>query len=230
MEDGPNAQEKVKCEATGRDSRTAIDFIDPLFAVVLNVSFAQIYLEPWFRDFNKIFTEPYFFYCSTLALGYLTVILSWVGYHRSIRTKWIDVETHPGRRRFFFDILLLIAYFVLLVSYDNFRRELLVLAVINLFFVIWDYYKQQEWPEAKEPDRDKRLNSAARRGISVFWLIVFSSLAAAYFFCPPTVRFCTEDWVILALAILFTIFYRLHKDHPVGKWLMMRLCYPRHHG
>lgn len=230
MEDGPNSPEKVKREATGSDSRTAIDFIDPLFAVVLNVSFAQIYLEPWFRDFRRILAEPYLFYCSTLVLGYLTVILSWVGYHRSIRTKWIDVETRPGRRRFFYDILLLIAYFVLLVSYDNFRRELVVLAVINLLFVIWDYYKQQEWPEAAEPDRDKRLNSAARRGISVFWFVVFSLMASTYFFCPPTVRFCTEDWVMLALAILFTLLYRLHKEHPIGKGLMLWLCYPRNHG
>ena len=125
MENESNSSEKSKCEATDRDSRTAIDFIDPLFAVVLNVSFAQVYLEPWFRDFRRISTEPYLFYCSTLVLGYLTVIFSWVGYHRSIRTKWIDVERRPGRRRFFYDILLLIAYFVLLVSYDNFRSDIL---------------------------------------------------------------------------------------------------------
>jgi len=229
MENEVDSSEKSKCEATDRDNRTAIDFIDPLFAVVLNVSFAQVYLEPWFRDFRRVFTEPYLFYCLTLVLGYLTVIFSWVGYHRSIRTKWIDVERGPGRRRFFYDILLLIAYFVLLVSYDNFRRELVVLAVINLLFVIWDYYKQQEWPEVAEPDPSKRLNSAARRGITVFWFAVFSILAAIYFFFPPSGRFCAEDWVVLALAILFTVLYRLHKEHPAAKGLMLHLCYPRAH-
>jgi hypothetical protein len=89
------------------DNRIAIDFIDPLFAVVLNVSFAQVYLEPWFADFRLVFQEPHKFHVATLSLGYLTVIQSWIGYHRSIRTRWINVHALEGRFRFFLDVLVL---------------------------------------------------------------------------------------------------------------------------
>ncbi len=47
------------------EDRIAIDFIDPLFAVVLNVSFAQIMQEEWFQDFSRIFCTPYTFEVAT---------------------------------------------------------------------------------------------------------------------------------------------------------------------
>ncbi len=191
------------------ENRIAIDFIDPLFAVVLNVSFAQVMQECWFRDFSQIFLAPYNFEVATLVfLGYVTVILSWVGYHRSINKAPLTVGHAPGFARFILDIALLIAYFVLLVSYKNFDRQLWTLVAIFVLFVAWDHCKRWEWL-----DRDK----PHRRGITVLWLMVFFLIASSYRFFSVV---GDAKWLVLAACLAGTILYRVHKDHP---WPMRAL-------
>jgi hypothetical protein len=90
-----------------KDEDIAIDFIDPLFAVVLDISFTQIHDQPWFRDWHLVLREPYPFLIVTLFLGYLTVVLSWVGYHQSVKKCQINVYKKAGRCRFYLDIMLL---------------------------------------------------------------------------------------------------------------------------
>ncbi len=197
-----------------KDTKIAIDFIDPLFAVVLHISFVQIYEhEQWFWQPRMIFQEPHLFHVSTLALGYLTVILSWIGYHVSMKTCWIDVERPSGRWRFFFDVLLLFAYFVLLVSYQYVRRELWVLAFIFLVFVLWDRAKRIEWQEeTTSASAEDKAKSAARRGVTLLWFFVFFLFALSYQLLAPTPSFPCFHWLILTAAILGTILYRFHKD------------------
>lgn len=196
------------------NDKIAIDFIDPLFAVVLHISFVQIYEhEQWFWQPRLIFHEPHLFHVSTLALGYLTVILSWIGYHVSMRRNWIDVERTSGKWRFFFDVLLLVGYFVLLVSYEYLKRELWVLAFIFLVFVLWDRAKRIEWQdEAASLGSEEKGRSAARRGVTIFWFFIFFAFALSYQLLAPTPAFPCFHWVILAAAILSTLLYRLHKD------------------
>lgn len=69
-----NGAPPVRCPQNEQD-KIALDFIDPLFAVVLNVSFAQVYMKSWFLNFTLIFREPNSFSVATLSLAYLTVIL-----------------------------------------------------------------------------------------------------------------------------------------------------------
>ena len=196
------------------DNRIAIDFIDPLFAVVLHISFVQIYEhEQWFWQPRLIFQEPHLFHASTLALGYMTVILSWIGYHVSMKKHWIDVERPSGKWRFFFDVLLLFAYFVLLVSYEYLRRELWVLAFIFLVFVLWDRAKRIEWQEETATSSpEEKTKSAARRGVTLFWFFVFALFALSYQLLAPTPSFPCLHWMILTAALLSTALYRLHKD------------------
>ncbi len=196
--------------------RIAIDFIDPLFAVILNVSFAQIMQEEWFQDFSRIFHTPYRFEVATLLfLGYLTVILSWVYYHRSINKAPLTVGHPPGFLRFILDILLLIAYFVLLVSYKNFGRQLRTLVAIFVLFVAWDQCKRWEWPDRDRPHR---------RGITVLWLIVFLLIAMSYRFFS-VVREARGP--VLAACFAGTILYRVHKDHPWPMPVLVFLGWPR---
>ena len=208
--------------ADNGNGRIAIDFIDPLFAVVLSVSFAQIFSQQWFQDWRLILHEPTIFYIMTLFLAYLTVILSWVGYHRSVNRCPIMVNSFAGRARFYLDILLLISYFILLVSYENFRREINVVAIVFLLYWAWDQFKRIEWTE-----RD--VDSTARRGVTVFWLIFFAFLAFAYQVHPPAKARGCEDWLIALSAITGTILYRWHKKFLWFKWLLLRLGFPEAH-
>jgi uncharacterized membrane protein len=195
-----------------KDDKIAIDFIDPLFAVVLHISFIQIYEQPWFWSPRMIWHEPNIFHIATLSLAYLTVILSWIGYHASMKKRWIDVKAGPGKWRFFLDVLLLFSYFILLVSFKCLKRELWMLAFIFLLFFLWDLAKRFEWREQDKQLSDKdRSESIARRGVTVFWFVAFFVLAVFYQFTAPTDAFPCLNWVALVIAILFTILYRVHK-------------------
>lgn len=195
--------------------RIAIDFIDPLFAVVLSISFGQILDEKWFNNFRLIFSRQYGFEVATLLLlGYGTVTLSWIGYHQSIAKAQIKATGQWGFWRFIFDILLLIAYFVLLVSFENFFRVLWTLFVIFLLYVPWDQFKRLEHPQ---------LDCAERRGVTVFWLAIFLLLALLYTVLPAV-----QEYRILFLIACFSalVVYRQHKKHPWPKRCLRKLGYP----
>jgi hypothetical protein len=206
-------------EGTQPDS-IVIDFIDPLFAVVLHISFVEIKDQNWFADFRLLSSDQYLFHICTLGLAYLTIITSWVGYHRSIKKVGISVRNPWGYWRFWVDITLLIAYFVLAVSFNNFRRELIVLVVVYFLFFIWDQLKKKERPEIEE-------ERTLRRGVTVVWLFVFLILAAFYSFRPPAIRYECKDWLILSAASLATILYRVHKERLWWKPLLLALAIPK---
>lgn len=192
-------------DRTDSQQRLVINFIDPLFSVVLSSSFAQIYTESWFRNFWYVWKEPHLFEVSTLlGIGYLTVILSWVGYHQSIKSHPIDPTKPGGRWRFGTDVLLLIVYFVLLVSYENFRRELWIVVAIYTMFVVWDHMKIYEVGSDSDPLR-------LRRGVTVFWFLGYLLLALFYQLLPPKERYACQDWLVLIAAVAGTFLYRRHK-------------------
>jgi hypothetical protein len=197
-----------------------IDFIDPLFAVVLHISFVEMMPTPWFSDFRLVFRDPYSFQLMTLGLAYFVIVSSWVGYHQSIKKNPIDVEKGWGQCRFGLDIVLLIAYFVLVVSYENFRRELWILVVVFLVFVLWDQSKRKEVPETSE-------DSSARRGVTVLWFLVFLALALLAGLHPGAAYHDCRDRFILVGAILATGFYRWHKGRLGWKPLLLILGYPK---
>jgi len=192
--------------ATGQNNdnskKIAIDFIDPLCAVVISISFFEVMERQWFTfsSINDLFSSAFDIF--VLLLGYLTVVLSWVGYHRSIRTKRILIETRPGLLRFIFDILLLFCYWILLVKFESFGFVLLMLFVIYWVFVIWD---QLKWWEYKKSDNSE---SRRRRGVSTLWALVFTVVFVLYWLMPNA---C--DCIFLILAFIATVLYRVHKNH-----------------
>lgn len=204
----------------GKQDTIVIDFIDPLFAVVLHISFVEVMLKPWFSDFRLIFQEPSLFQVGTLLLAYITIVNSWIGYHQSIKTSPIDVRQFWGRCRFLLDIVLVIFYFVLVTSYENFQRELWVLVVIFLIFVLWDQCKRAEKNDTSE-------DSSARRGVTVVWFFVFLfflGLERVVFKVPCLVvlRSWVEQFILFA-AIASSIVYRFHKGHLQPKGLLVFL-------
>lgn len=193
------------------DDQIGVDFIDPLFAVALSLNFEELKKEVWFTDWSLILRGPHNFAFVTLALAWATVILSWVGYHRSIKTNPIRVRTLAGWWRFVLDVLLLIFYFVLLVSYQDFKRELRVLAIVFFLFILWDRFKKKEHPKAEYKNDESWNKATAQRGVTVVWFAFFLSLAIFYTLRPPQVRYECEDWIFLLSAMLGTVLYRAHK-------------------
>jgi hypothetical protein len=63
----------------GKQGDIVIDFIDPLFAVVLHISFVEIMTKPWFSEIRLVIHSPYLFHLGTLILAYTTIIIVTVG-------------------------------------------------------------------------------------------------------------------------------------------------------
>lgn len=210
--------EKREMMASSDDDHIGVDFIDPLFAVALGLNFEALQKESWFTDWLSIVHSPQnCFIFLTLVLAWATVILSWVGYHRSIKTNPIKVQTFAGWCRFILDVLLLVFYSILLVSYADFKVELRVLAVVFSLFIVWDIFKKREHPiedyekKYKDDYEVKWKTAGQQRGVTVVWFVFFLLLMIFYAPHPPQSCPSCEDWLFLALACLGTVFYRVHK-------------------
>ena len=189
-----------------------LDFVDPLFAVVLSLSLGQILsLNSWVWDLSKGARTFEFW---VLMLGYLFVVLSWIGYHRSLRTAPLRADTLPGIFRFIVDVVLLMLYFLLLISFQDFGRVLWLIVVVFAFFVAWDFLKALEYPP------NGNIDSILRRGVTVFWLV--------FFFIMWVVRgsIAISDWFFFGFASIGTILYRVHKQKFIFKGFLRILGYP----
>ena len=178
-----------------------IDFIDLLFAIVVGEGFSEVMQAPWFTDPSKALDSPFYFHIGVLILGYLTVLLSWVFYHLSLKNA-----PATGFWRFLCDIAMLGAYFLLLVKSENLALVLLLLAITFVLYYLWDQLKRREYLS-----RDK---TPARRGVTVFWLPWFVGLATLVWFFGETGDISNPGWIdglFLGLAVLFVLAYRLHK-------------------
>lgn len=182
-----------------------VDFIDPLFAVVLHIGFTHsVMVEPWYKDSAKLFSAETIFEVLTLFLGFLVVVQSWVGYHESIKHKPIKSPA-----RFHIDIWLLTTYLLLILKFKSFGVALALLVVIFALFVWWDKFKAREYSEDS-----KGIQS---RQVTVFWLSVFVLVFAVYLavdgFVPESIRFL--KWAFLIAAFGANLIYRGHKR---GLW------------
>ncbi|MCI0565529.1 MAG: hypothetical protein MN733_44260 [Nitrososphaera sp.] len=205
--------------------RIAIDFIDPLFAVVISISFVRIMdiREFWFggESATSRFSAQSAFEIATLLIGYSTIILSWVGYHASIMHSQIRIDTRPGFFRFILDIVLLTGYWLLLVKFESLLTVLGILVSTYFIFILWD---QLKWLEYRRRDS---IASRRRRGVTTFWFLVFLFVVfLPYFFITgANDTLDKNDWLFLALAHLFTVLYRVHKEFLHPSWLLDLLAF-----
>jgi Ca2+/Na+ antiporter len=207
------------------DNRIAIDFIDPLFAVALHINFVEVMHEAWFLNLRLMWQPDNAFAVLTILLGYSAVVTSWVGYHQSVQKRQINVDNPYGQTRFFLDIVLLLAYFFLLVNFRNFSRELWALVFIFAVFVLWDWCKKRDWP--RDTPNEERVDEDATvegRGITVFWFICVIIVALLYTFTPADR--CKDLFVLVAMIISIWL-YRQHKKHHWFKSLIFNLGRPK---
>jgi hypothetical protein len=120
-----------------------IDFIDPLFAVAIHIGFVEgLLTESWAHDrtfpaFNDIANIWMFF----VGL-FFVIVTSWVGYHLSIERRPLKQN-----ERFYIDIVLLVLYFFVLLYFRSPSKMCVLLVLIYVFYIAWDYYKTREYDQ-----------------------------------------------------------------------------------
>ncbi len=206
--------------------RIAIDFIDPLFATVISLSFAQFMLQSWFTSPNllKYFQQPWLVFSELdtsgklqiagLLVAYITIVTSWVGYHVSIKNSPIDVEKRAGFIRFIVDIVLLALYWLLLIDFQSLTFQLYLLVLIFVTFAIWDQLKAHEYKAYEN------IKSQRRRGVTIFWLLMFVIIYSLYVSNAFRLSASWEDPIFLLAAVVSLIMYRLHKVKLFGGRLL----------
>ena len=185
----------------------SVTFIDVLFAVVVSLGLSQIMKQTWFNPTSSNFVPAYAFEIFVVLIGYSTLLLSWWGYHRSIRRR----RTYEGGRlsvsMFVVDILILVGYWLLLVKFESLLFVLCVLTTIYVLYVCWDCLRARQESETR-PDQWRR------RGVTVLWALFLLIALLGYASLkidssPPTLTHLA--FALWAHVVNFA--YRFHKDH-----------------
>jgi hypothetical protein len=200
--------------ADASESRLALDFLDPLFAIAVHLSMAEGLMktamyECWLRVgylSHDVWRSVNLFDLGVLFLGYCIVVTSWFGYHLSVARKPILLDTLAGKVRFVVDVLLLLDYCLILTRFSDFTFVLGAICAAFFLFILWDQAKRREYIRREyREDRD----SARRRGVTALWFIMFLLL-----YLIDIVLLLPRSWALLVLGILFSFLYRLHKGQP----------------
>ena len=222
MDSGDDQGRSFGHEANGRDPGASVTFIDVLFAVVMTLGLPQVMTQPWFKSASWSAAPTIVFEMLVILLGYLTLLLSWWGYHKSIHGKGI-YET--GSPLFAVDILILVCYWLLLVKFESFLFVLCVLTTVYILYVCWDGLRSRPDPETCLGQQQQR-----RRGVTVLWALILGIILGVYaalglggFLYTPV------DWAFVIMAHMVNFLYRWHKGHPSPGWLLDHLVLGRRH-
>ena len=118
-------------------SKHFVNLVDIIFAVIIAQSFIALsdsVLPLQLTTFN-------FF---TLIVAYLTIILSWVGYHESI-----NLQHHRSWLRFALDLVILPVYLLLVNRFDDVGVFLLAFTILIILYLSWGVVKAWEYPKKK---------------------------------------------------------------------------------
>jgi hypothetical protein len=180
----------------------AITFIDPLFAIALHLGFSHgLFLENWFKEWRKP-TGPEVFSIGVFTLGFVTIALAWLGYHRSISRKPLR-----GLARFAIDVLLVMIYAAVLMKFNNFGAVLLLLSLTYLLYLFWDLAKLLEYrAEYKALTFSKCYGGVF---VDLFWFVIFLALTTAY------AKQYLSNGALLTCAFIACFGHRVNKVVPI---------------
>jgi amino acid transporter len=223
MDSNERRSENLESEIDGQYPSDSVTFIDVLFAVVMSLGLAKIMTRPWFKPEPEGAAPAIAFEILVILIGYLTLLLSWWGYHRSIRRRRIPSGA-IGQAIFAVDILILVGYWLLLVMFESFLFVLCVLLAIYLMYVIWDFL----WWRKQRPEKDPK--QWRRRAVTILWTALLGAIFVTYLLLslcgsPPA----PVDWIFVVLAHLVNILYRIHKEHLFPGLLLDMLVFKLRH-
>jgi hypothetical protein len=206
MSAGNPVQPAVPVVAVGSHDSFTIDFIDPLFAVILHIGFVRTVVDMrLYLDFDTLYTEHKVTIraLGLLVLGFMNILLSWHGYHRSVLEKPIR-----GGMRFYVDVLCLLIYLFIVLEFQSLQNVAWLLVAQFVLFWLWDGAKALEY----------RGSGVWRTGLRTFgWGLLFVAIAALATWAPKSSNFeVIVDASLIGLMFLGSTGYRFHKAMRPG--------------
>ncbi len=114
-------------------------FIDPMFAVAIASAVTETFVA-WVKTEIPM---PTFFGAVIVFVGYINLLLSWFGYHKSVHRKPIR-----GGLRFIITVVLLPLYILTIILYAKpFVYTALTYAAIFFLWSLWEHFKYMELKE-----------------------------------------------------------------------------------
>ncbi len=165
-------------------SESFVRLVDIIFGVIIAQGFIL------FRD--RIVAVEVSIGTGSLLLVYVTILHSWLGYHKSVKAYAYN-RTAWSRFRLAFDIFILLLYAYLLFVALDLHKVLLGLAAVFVLYALAGIVRRVEWRDSK----------VAKPWLAVGIAFVFVGLWSA------AVRFPQYDiwWLLIAFVLLFS--YRI---------------------
>lgn len=111
-------------------------FVDPLFAIFIAAAVSET-IVPWTKG---AWDEVGFFNICVVFLGFINILLSWFGYHKSVIRKPIK-----GSIRFIVTVVLLPLYMLTIILYQSkFLDIVIIYAAIFFLWSCWEHLKNIE--------------------------------------------------------------------------------------
>jgi hypothetical protein len=115
-----------------------IDFLDPLFAIAIHIGFAEGILKELPAGKERTTFDYWVF-----SLGFITLMLSWIGYHQSIKKRpLVEYSSFNFLNvRFWFDVLCVMLYAAMMIYYLSLAKVVWFIVLVFACYVIWDIAK-----------------------------------------------------------------------------------------
>jgi hypothetical protein len=197
-----------------RREAAGLDFLDFLFTVSMGIGLTPEILQQtqikgllqaqWALGTGRYPNNEEWIQIFSFFLGFLTLTLSWYGYHGSLDKRPHRYDKGTDMFRFVLDVVLVILYGIMMVRFWNLDVVLAVLLVVFIIYSIWDsikFFTPNFFEEGNEVE-----NTELKRRIRVTWkwtIFVFLAFLSHLVF--------NLEWISVLVAIASVILYRLNK-------------------
>lgn len=178
-------------------------FIDPMFAVIIAAAVTETVVV-WVKQDNF---NVEWFELSVVLVGFINLLMSWFGYHKSVTRKPIK-----GGLRFVITVTLLPLYlFTIILSDKPFHFIVITYFIIFVLWTIWEYFKAIEYNAKKKFKKllFRKINVSVYIATIAYLIITqLHSKTKLHFVWQPD----NFKWVVLTIISIAIISLRITKS------------------
>lgn len=189
--DSPSLERKL--------SDRLVSLVDIVFGVVFGLSIPTVFGSDTNITIPNSWVNILTISNFALFVAYISIILSWIGYHKAMEQYPFKIGV-GGSRRFFMDLAIVFLYAVLIYARSNTLLYLAIFPIIYLFYLAWDVMLNHEY----------RTHATSTR-TTFKYFIIFLITWSIYSYTGATYGVA---WIFLIVALISNLAFRYEK----GTW------------